>query len=46
MTARDQRHLACFFDEELDRRAWKGVYGLIGEEQGHALRRLMMDNIS
>ena len=41
MRARDRRHLACFFDERLDRRAWKGVYGLLGEQQGRELRRLL-----
>ncbi|MDJ0927827.1 MAG: hypothetical protein QNJ73_09275 [Gammaproteobacteria bacterium] len=41
MRARDRRHLACFFDERLDRRAWKGVYGLLGEQQGQEMRRLL-----
>jgi hypothetical protein len=35
---RDARHLACFLDERLDPRAWRGVYGIIGEEAGHAVR--------
>ena len=46
MTDRDRRHLACFFDEELDTRAWKGVYGLIGKEQGHAVRQILMNNLT
>ena len=39
---RDRRHLGCFFDEQLDQRAWKGVYRLIGEERGHAMRTVLM----
>jgi hypothetical protein len=45
MRQRDQRHLACFFDERLDPRAWKGVYRLLGEEQGHAVRSALMQNL-
>ena len=45
LVARDRRHLACFFDEELDRRAWKGVYSLLGQPQGQALRSVLMDNL-
>jgi len=41
LRARDARHLACFFDERLDPRAWKGVYRLIGEQAGHELRELL-----
>lgn len=43
---RDARHLACFFDENLDRRAWRGVYGLIGEPAGRELRRLLLQPIT
>ncbi len=45
MRARDQRHLHSFFDESLDRRAWKGVYRIIGDEQGHAMRQILMQNL-
>jgi hypothetical protein len=41
LRARDARHLACFFDERLDPRAWKGVYRLIGEQAGHELRQVL-----
>lgn len=40
--ARDERHLHGFFDEELDPRAWKGLYGLIGPEAGRAVRGHLM----
>ena len=39
MIDRDRRHLELFFADELDPRAWKGVYGVIGEEAGHAVKR-------
>jgi hypothetical protein len=45
MLARDRRHLASFFDERLDRRAWKGVYRILGEEQGRAMRSVLMQNL-
>jgi hypothetical protein len=38
---RDARHLACFLDERLDPRAWRGVYSAIGEDAGHAVRRII-----
>lgn len=41
LRARDARHLACFMDENLDPRAWKGVYRAIGEGAGHEVRRLI-----
>lgn len=46
LTDRDARHLACFFDEDLDPRAWKGVYRLIGPAQGGTVRRILMSNLS
>jgi hypothetical protein len=36
---RDARHIACFLDERLDPRAWRGVYNAIGEAAGHEVRR-------
>lgn len=42
---RDARHLACFMDERLDPRAWKGVYRAIGEETGHRIRSLISQPI-
>ncbi len=45
LRARDARHLASFFDERLDPRAWKGVYRLIGEPAGHALRELLQKSL-
>jgi hypothetical protein len=46
LVARDRRHLEGFFDEGLDPRAWKGVYRLVGTEQGAAIRRILMDKLS
>ncbi len=43
---RDQRHLNCFFAEHLDRRAWKGVYSLVGENQGHDIREVLMTELT
>lgn len=43
---RDRRHLAAFFDERLDPRAWKGVYRLVGEDQGREIRQILMNSIS
>jgi hypothetical protein len=45
LAARDARHLACFASEELDPRAWKGVYRLVGEDAGRELRRLMLQPV-
>lgn len=42
---RNARHLASFFDESLDPRAWKGVYTVIGEDAGHRVRALLQKNI-
>ena len=35
---RDRRHLDLFFDDRLDPRAWKGVYGVIGEDVGRHVK--------
>ncbi|RMF96528.1 MAG: hypothetical protein D6727_08060 [Gammaproteobacteria bacterium] len=46
MRARDRRHLAAFFDERLDPRAWKGVRRLIGTDQTEQMRALLMQPLS
>jgi len=38
LRARDRRHLDLFFDDRLDPRAWKGVYGVIGEDTGRRVK--------
>lgn len=38
MRERNRRHLDRFFAEDLDPRAWKGVYGVIGEEVGRQVK--------
>ena len=35
---RNRRHLDLFFDDQLDPRAWKGVYGVIGEDLGRRIK--------
>ena len=35
---RDRRHLEQFFADELDPRAWKGVYDVIGEDAGRQVK--------
>jgi hypothetical protein len=41
LRARDQRHLALFFDDDLDPRAWNGVYKVIGEARGKVIKSLL-----
>jgi hypothetical protein len=38
---RDARHLELFFSDELDPRAWNGVYRIVGEKDGRAIKVLM-----
>lgn len=45
-TARDRAHLDNFFSDRLDRRAWNGVYGLIGEEAGKNLKEILKTPLS
>jgi hypothetical protein len=40
LAARDQRHLELFFADELDPRAWNGVYKIIGEARGRLIKGL------
>ncbi len=40
MVERDRKHLDCFFDDALDPRAWKGVYGVIGESLGQKAKQI------
>ena len=46
MVARDRRHLESFFDERLDRRAWKGVYRILGDDQGLAMREVLKETLN
>lgn len=38
---RDKRHLQLFFADELDPRAWHGVYKVVGEARGRMVKRLL-----
>ncbi|MEE4186263.1 MAG: hypothetical protein V2J12_10880 [Gammaproteobacteria bacterium] len=40
LATRDQRHLELFFSDELDPRAWNGVYKIIGEARGRLIKGL------
>lgn len=40
---RDAQHLQQFFADELDPRAWNGVYRIVGEETGRAIKALMQN---
>ena len=42
MRQRDARHLELFFSDELDPRAWNGVYRIVGESTGRAVKELML----
>jgi len=42
---RDHRHLALFFDDRLDPRAWKGVYGVIGEDVGKQIKDIFKSEL-
>jgi len=42
---RDQKHLNRFFDDELDPRAWKGVYNVIGEETGRQAKQIFKTSL-
>ncbi|MBT8441741.1 MAG: hypothetical protein KJO76_05075 [Gammaproteobacteria bacterium] len=44
--ARDRAHLDNFFADRLDRRAWNGVYGLIGEDAGRHLKDVLKTSLS
>lgn len=41
LRARDARHLAVLQSDELDPRAWKGVYRLVGEAVGHRIKDIL-----
>jgi hypothetical protein len=41
LRARDSRHLAKFFSDDMDPRAWNGVYRIIGEASGRQLKALI-----
>ena len=43
---RDRRHLDAFFADKLDPRAWRGVYGLIGEPAGQQLKQLLKTGLT
>jgi hypothetical protein len=40
LRSRDRRHMEIFHSDELDPRAWKGVYRVLGEEAGHRVKEM------
>ena len=42
---RDARHLDIFFSDRLDPRAWKGVYGILGEAVGKDIKRQLKESL-
>lgn len=45
LRARDGRHLDAFFSDHLDPRAWKGVYGIVGEATGKELKQILKSSL-
>jgi hypothetical protein len=45
MRERDQRHIRLFHSDELDPRAWKGVYGVIGEQAGQHVKEIFAQTL-
>ena len=41
IAARDARHMELFFSDELDPRAWNGVYRIVGEDIGRQIKNLI-----
>ena len=44
--ARDAKHLKLFFSDDLDPRAWAGVYRVVGEPIGQKIKALMVTPLS
>lgn len=42
LKARDHKHIAAFFDDALDPRAWNGVYRTVGEAAGKDIKNILM----
>ena len=45
LSHRSRKHLARFFDDDLDPRAWRGVYGIIGEPTGQRLKTILQTSL-
>lgn len=45
LAARDQQHMRLLHSDELDPRAWKGVYRVIGQEVGRQVREILQTPI-
>ena len=45
LRGRNEAHLGRFFDDDLDSRAWRGVYKLVGEPTGLQIKSILRDGI-
>lgn len=43
LRARDRRHMEIFHSDELDPRAWKGVYRVVGDATGRRIKAVFRD---
>jgi len=43
---RNRSHLDRFFDDDLDPRAWRGVYGLVGEDTGMRIKDILKTSLT
>lgn len=45
LKSRNTAHLERFFDDDLDPRAWRGVYKIVGEDTGLAIKAILKTSI-
>jgi hypothetical protein len=45
LQTRSQKHLERFFDDDLDPRAWRGVYNVIGEDAGFKIKHILKQSL-
>jgi hypothetical protein len=45
LSHRSRKHLARFFDDDLDPRAWRGVYAVIGDAAGQKLKKILQTSL-
>lgn len=45
MRERNRRHMQILHSDELDPRAWKGVYGILGEKVGQRIKQILAQPI-
>ncbi len=45
LQSRSRKHLERFFDDDLDPRAWRGVYNVIGEAAGFKIKHILKQSL-